>query len=136
MPGGSYAGSMLVLADYFFHIIHLAVIGFNLFGWVLPATRRAHRWLVALTAICWLGVGLAVGAIGYCPLTDWHWQVKRALGEEILPRSYIDYLLQLVAIQAAPQSVDIAVGVTFAAIVVITSALWRRDARAAKHLQG
>ncbi len=121
---------MLILADYFFHFVHLGVIGFNLFGWVHPVTRRAHRYLVALTATCWLGVGLAVGAIGYCPLTDWHWQVKRALGQDILPRSYIDYILQAAGIYAQPLTVDIVVGVTFALIVVITLALWWRDARA------
>ena len=30
---------------------------------------------------------------GYCPLTDWHWQVKRALGETGLPASWVKYYL-------------------------------------------
>lgn len=32
-----------------------------------------------------------MGHIGYCPLTDWHWDVKRELGEANLPASFIKY---------------------------------------------
>jgi len=34
--------------------------------------------------------------MGYCPCTDWHWQVKVTLGETNLPNSYITYLLEIV----------------------------------------
>jgi hypothetical protein len=29
--------------------------------------------------------------IGYCPVTDWQWQIKNKLGEQDLPSSFIKY---------------------------------------------
>ena len=29
--------------------------------------------------------------IGYCPITEWQWQVKERLGESHLPASFITY---------------------------------------------
>ncbi len=37
-------------------------------------------------------LGLIVGTLGYCPLTDWHFWVLTKLGETGLPNSYIKYL--------------------------------------------
>jgi hypothetical protein len=51
---------------------------------------------MGLTLLAWLGIGWYIGTIGYCPLTDWHWDVKRALGETDLPNSFIKYLLDWV----------------------------------------
>ena len=45
---------------------------------------------MCLTMLSWFGVGLVYG-IGYCPCTDWHWEVKRRLGEVGLPQSYVKY---------------------------------------------
>src|SRR5688572_18481678 len=116
--------ALLALADHFFIFTHLFVTGFNLFGWMHRATRRIHRWFVAATLLCWLGVGLWVGKIGYCPLTDWHWDIKRARGETELPNSFITYLASAAGFYPDPYAVDVAVGVTFAAIVVITIVYW------------
>lgn len=114
---------LMIMADYLMHALHLSVIAANLLGWIPRATRRAHRYLAAVTTICWLGIGWAVGSIGYCPLTDWHWQIKRALGQRVLPHSYIDYLLQSVGLHFNPNSIDIAVGLTFGSVLLITMAL-------------
>ncbi|MFN7112923.1 MAG: DUF2784 family protein [Alphaproteobacteria bacterium] len=122
---------LLAALDIFFHALHLFVILFNLLGWAHVRTRRAHRWLVAGTAFFWLVIGPLYGALGYCPLTGWHWDVKTARGEGPLPASYIDYLLQMAGIHAPPQSIDIAVGTVFFAVCVVTLYLWRRDKRRA-----
>ena len=125
---------MLFLFDLSFDALHLAVIGFNLTGWIFRATRQAHRWLVGATAFCWLVVGPLMGGIGYCPLTDWHWRIKEARGVKNLPDSYIDYLLQLAGVHADPRFIDNCVGTTFAAVVLATGWVWwneRREARAA-----
>jgi hypothetical protein len=45
-----------------------------------------------LTGGSWLFLGLIVGTLGYCPLTDWHFSVLKKLGETNLPYSYIKYL--------------------------------------------
>lgn len=79
-----------MILDYLLTLIHLLIIGFNLLGWIWPATRKAHLIVVALTASCWLILGLWYG-IGYCPVTDWQWQVKTDLGETSLPASFIKY---------------------------------------------
>jgi hypothetical protein len=124
---------MLLLAlDIFFHALHLFVILFNLLGWVHPRTRFAHRWLVGLTAFFWLVVGPLYGALGYCPLTGWHWDVKTARGEGSLPASYIDYLLQRAGIYAPPQNIDITVGAVFFIVCVVTIYLWWHGRRAHK----
>lgn len=122
---------MLALADFTFHVLHLAIIFANLFGWIFPATRHLHRILILTTAFCWLAVGWAVGAIGYCPLTDWHWQIKRLRGEEILPHSYIDYLLQTIGLHFNPMLIDIGVGVVFALTLLVTIGIWVAENRKA-----
>lgn len=70
--------------------VHFIIIGFNLFGWVFPATRKLHLYGVAITLGCWLILGIWYG-IGYCPVTDWQWDVKTRLGEQNLPNSFIKY---------------------------------------------
>ena len=61
-----------------------------LFGWIWKRTRRLHLLVLGLTSLSWFGFGLFFG-FGYCPCTDWHWDVKRALGESELPTSYVKY---------------------------------------------
>lgn len=85
---------MLVFLDYFLSIFHLAFVLFVLTGWFWTRTRKAHRWALLLTATAWLIIGWYVGTIGYCPLTDWHWDIKRALGEKSIPSSFIEYMVE------------------------------------------
>jgi hypothetical protein len=80
----------LHLLDIFFTILHLIIIGFNLLGWIWKRTRKLHLVCVAITATCWFILGIWLG-IGYCPITDWHWQIKDKLGEQNLPGSFIGY---------------------------------------------
>lgn len=84
---------MLRLVDVLFTIIHLGFIIFILFGWIFKSMRRVHIVFVLLTAFSWFGCGLFYG-FGYCPLTDYHWQIKLRLGEEDLPFSFITYIVQ------------------------------------------
>jgi hypothetical protein len=80
----------LPLQDLLYTLLHLVIIGFNLLGWIWPATRKLHFIGVLLTAGSWLILGIWFG-IGYCPVTDWQWQVKEQLGERNLPVSFIKY---------------------------------------------
>jgi len=48
--------------------------------------------LLLLTGVSWLVIGLIVGTLGYCPLTDWHFSILEKLGKAGLPSSYIEYL--------------------------------------------
>lgn len=85
-----------LILDYFLTLLHLLIVGFNLLGWIWPATRRAHFIVVVVTASCWLILGIWYG-IGYCPLTDWQWQLKEHLGVQELPNSFIKYMVDKVS---------------------------------------
>jgi hypothetical protein len=80
----------LKIFDLLLILLHFAIIGFNLFGWVWKPLRRAHFVVVCATAACWFILGIWFG-IGYCPITDWDWQIKEKLGEHNLPNSFIKY---------------------------------------------
>ncbi len=82
----------LPVLDYFLTILHLVIIGLNLFAWIWPKTRKLHLYIVGITLFCWLGLGIWYG-LGYCPITDWQWQVKTKLGETNLPNSFVKYHL-------------------------------------------
>ena len=80
----------LRVLDLLLTLLHFAIIGFNLFGWIWKPLRKAHLVCIAVTAGCWFIVGIWYG-IGYCPITDWDWSIKEKLGETNLPGSFIKY---------------------------------------------
>lgn len=97
---------MLVLLDIFLTILHIALVVFNLTGWIWKRTRRLHLLSLALTAASWFALGPWYGW-GYCPLTDWHWEVKHQLGETNLPQSFIKYIAdQLTGLDIPARIVD------------------------------
>ena len=87
---------MLQFLDKLLTVVHLAIIGFNLFGWIPRASRKAHFISIILTAASWFLLGIWFG-MGYCPFTDWQWQVKRKLGEKNLPSNFIEYFVEKIA---------------------------------------
>ena len=74
-----------------FFVFHTAWIGFNCVGWGWRRTRRWHLVTLLLTALSWFGLGARYGW-GYCPCTDWHWQVRDRLGY-VDPPSYTQLLI-------------------------------------------
>jgi len=83
---------MYRLLDIFFVVFHTSLILFNMFGWIWKKTRLANLITLGITGSSWLILGLIVGMIGYCPLTDWHFNILYKLGKTDLPISYIKYL--------------------------------------------
>jgi hypothetical protein len=81
------------ILDIFFVLFHTSLILFNLFGWIWKKTRLANLIALLLTGASWLFLGLIVGMLGYCPLTDWHFNILDKLGKTDLPVSYIKYLV-------------------------------------------
>lgn len=75
------------------HLLHSGMVLFMMAGWAFRCLLLAHRMVLALIWGSWLGVGWYVGYLGYCVLTDWHWQLKEAMGEYGMPPSYIEYML-------------------------------------------
>lgn len=96
---------VLHLFDYFFIIFHSLVIIVNLFGWTWKKTRKLNLILLILTGLSWGFLGIFYG-MGYCPLTDWHFNVLYQLGEHGLPNSYIKYFLERIS------------GITFDAVLI------------------
>lgn len=110
----------LHLLDLFYTLLHLLIIGFNLLGWIWRATRRWHLYSVLLTAGSWLLLGIWYG-IGYCPITDWQWNVKTRLGERDLPNSFVKYQLdKLTYLDINPTWIDIGTAISFAIVFLIT----------------
>ena len=104
---------MLVFADWFFVIFHTSVVFFNLFGWIWKKTRKANLALLTLTMASWFLLGIWYG-IGYCPITDWHWDVLKAMGNNDLPNSYVKYIIdRLAGTDVDAQLVDITVAICF-----------------------
>ena len=83
---------MYVALDISFFVFHGTLVIFNTTGWIWERTRKLHLVTIGLTILSWFGLGLFYGW-GYCPSTDWHWDVKRKLGETDLPNSYIKYYM-------------------------------------------
>lgn len=111
---------MLVLANLMLHILHISTIIFNLIGWIFPKTRKAHFVFLLLTLFSWFGLGLFYGW-GYCPLTDWQWQIQRNLGNFDLPHSYIKYLIDNVFSANFPPFWTDVITVLFFAFALICS---------------
>lgn len=105
---------MLTFLDVLLTIVHLSIVVFNLFGWIPKATRKAHFISILLTAASWFLLGIWAGT-GYCPFTDWQWDVKERLGERNLPANFIEYFAEKVTgYDFNPQFVSIVIGVSFA----------------------
>jgi hypothetical protein len=85
------------ILDIFFVVFHTIIILFNLFGWIWKKTRLANLVLLLLTGGSWLFLGMIVGTLGYCPLTDWHFSILEKLGHTDLPVSYVKYLADRLA---------------------------------------
>ncbi|MEQ8351198.1 MAG: DUF2784 family protein [Leptospiraceae bacterium] len=123
----------LLLQHYFFQVFHICLILFNLFGWAWRKTLRWNLFTLLLTAGSWILLAPFYG-LGYCPLTDWHYQILWKLGHLDLPRSYIAYLVQSVSgIRPNPALTDFMTGTLFSMALVTSIArnLWtsRKEAR-------
>jgi hypothetical protein len=98
---------MYAFLDKFLFVFHALLIVFSLFGWMWKKTRRANFIVLSLIAGSWFGLGLWYG-IGYCPCTDWHWQVRTKLGHYDMPNSYVKFLIDsITGLDLSAQWVDI-----------------------------
>ncbi|NOX36525.1 MAG: DUF2784 domain-containing protein [Calditrichaeota bacterium] len=114
----------------FFFVFHSALIVFNLLGWAWRRTRRWNLYTLLLTGFSWFGLGIWYG-FGYCPSTDWHWQVRRRLGYYDMPTSYIQFLLeQLTGWTFNPVLVDVLTLLGFLTALCMSIYLNYRDRHA------
>ena len=121
---------MYAFLDKFFFIFHSALIAFILFGWIWRKTRVANLVVVLLTAFSWTILGIWYG-FGFCPRTEWHWQVRAKLGHYDMPSSYTKFLVDsLTGLEVSESLVDI-FAVLFLTLALFTSVVtnvkdWRK----------
>lgn len=82
----------LLLLDWTFHTVHLAIILLNTFGWMFRGTQSTALFFQSLTLLSWFGLGRIYG-FGYCFVTDWHSRVQKQLGKSGFPQGYIKFLV-------------------------------------------
>ena len=111
---------MLKLLDIVFLCLHLLIISFNLFAWIWKRTRKIHLIVLAATLFSWFILGLKYG-LGYCFLTDWHWEVKRSLGATELPASFIKYFFdQYTPFHFSEALVDVLTAISISIVIILT----------------
>ena len=85
--------TMYHFLDKFFFVFHSSIIVFNLTGWIWKKTRLLNLISLLITFLSWFFLGIWYG-FGYCPCTDWHWQVREKLGYYNMPSSYLEFLIE------------------------------------------
>jgi len=83
---------MYAFLDKFFYVFHSSLIAFILLGWAWKKTRLVNLAIILLTAFSWFILGIWYG-YGYCPSTDWHWEVRAKMGIRDMPSSYTKFLV-------------------------------------------
>ena len=122
---------MDTMLDSFFFVFHTAWIAFNCLGWIWRRTRPWQLATVSLTALSWFGLGAWHGW-GYCPCTDWHWQVRARLGHDD-PPSYLQLLIrEVTGIDLRPGLADALAVATLAGVTLLSVVLFARDRRATR----
>ncbi len=103
---------------------------FIIFGWMWKKTRVANLVVVLLTTFSWFILGIWYG-FGFCPSTEWHWQVRMKLGYFDMPNSYTKFLVDsLTGLDVSQKLVDV-FAVLFLVMALLASVLtntkdWRR----------
>jgi hypothetical protein len=93
--------------DKFFFVFHTLLIIFVLFAWIWKKTRKANLIMVLLTAFSWTILGIWYG-FGFCPCTEWHYQVRMKLGHFDMPSSYTKFCIdKLTGLEVNAKLVDI-----------------------------
>lgn len=121
---------MYAFLDKFFFIFHSSLILFILFGWIWKKTRLANLVVILMTSFSWTILGIWYG-FGFCPCTDWHWQVRVRLGYYDMPSTYTKFLIDsLTGLDVSPKLVDtLAVSLlilAFGASVFTNAKAWKK----------
>lgn len=123
---------MLLLADVLLYAAHVAVIGFNVLGWIWKPTRKANLALLGITLGSWLLMAAWKGA-GYCFLTDWEWSIRARRGITDDPDNFVALLIRNVIGWNAPDSFTRALALwVFVFCLAMSLALNLRDWQASK----
>lgn len=105
-------------------------------GWMWKKARKANLAALFLTAFSWFILGLWFG-FGYCPSTDWHWQIRVKLGHLDMPSSYLVFLIKFITGLELNQALVDIFAVTFLLLAIIASFLTNlRDGTKSRKVSG
>jgi len=123
---------LLQLLDAFFFALHTLWIVFCVVGWAWRRTRLLNLVVLLLTLASWTLLGIWYG-LGYCPFTDWHWEVREALGKPPETTSYLVFMVQTLTGRAVSSTlVDTAAVLGLAAALLASITLNLRDWRSGR----
>ena len=111
-----------------FFVFHTSWVIFNCVGWFWHRTRVWHLATIVLTGASWFGLGIRYGW-GYCPFTDWHWQVRARLGYQDPPSSMQLLIAQITGLDVSTALADAATLSVFVVVAVLSLVLNLRDLR-------
>ena len=118
-----------------FFVFHTLWMAFNCVGWIWRRTRPWHLATLVLTGLSWFVLGIWYGW-GYCPCTDWHWQVRERLGY-VDPPSYTQLLMtELTGIDVGTTMANLITVVVFAVVLVLSTVLNVNDRKRCKRGSG
>jgi hypothetical protein len=120
--------------NIFFFVFHTAFTLFNCIGWAFAKTRKLHLFTMLLTVFSWFVLGIWYGW-GYCACTEWHWQVREALGYHDRSHSYIHFLiLKLTGKDLNEQLVERATLILFILSFILNIVFWYRATKKGKDI--
>ena len=115
---------VLGLLNILFHVIHLLIIFFYIFGWMMPETRTAHYILALLILFSWCGLGIFYG-FGYCLVTDIQWKIKKKMGQDPGTKYYVKYAIDKVTgLNTNPKIINGATKSAYFGILIISTILF------------
>ncbi len=118
---------MYQFLDKFFFAFHTLIIFFILLGWIWKKTRKLNLILQSLTAFSWFILGIWYG-FGFCPSTEWHWQVRIKLGFYDMPSSYLKFFIDsLTGFKVNAQLIDMLTLIFFLAAFLSSVVLNVKD---------
>ncbi|MBM3493913.1 MAG: DUF2784 domain-containing protein [Armatimonadetes bacterium] len=120
---------MLPFLNIAFFVFHTALLVFNLTGWACKRTRRLHAIALGVTLFSWIVLGPWLGW-GYCVCTDWHWQVRRAMGISDPEGSYTQFLARAITgMEIGRVAMDWITGLAVAFAVAMNALMTARERR-------
>ena len=88
-----YKRVLLIAADRFLYLFHICFMLAIVFGWIPQATRMFNWYLIVVTLISWVGLGLVFG-FGFCLLTDIQSRIRQRLFADGSMPSFVKDMLE------------------------------------------
>ena len=127
MTSRTITRASLTILNVLFHALHMTIILFFLFGWMVKETRQLHYCLAVLILVSWYGLGLFFG-FGYCLITDIQWRIKRHLSQTPSTEYYIKYLVDKIAgVNSRANIINGITTYTYFGILVVSTVLLVRS---------